>query len=96
MTWQVPLNFSELSYGRTGGMAGGWPVAVVPPGGRTMRRGQSVRAGLAELVLLNRLRAQARGQDAVQTLERAAQILEVTSRHWFGEADDGMGLSLAP
>ncbi len=84
MTLQAPWNVSELSYGR----ATTWPGAQ--PVSRSTRRGlMSVRAGLAELVLLNRLRAQTRGQDAVQTLERAAQILEVTSRHWFGEANEG-------
>ncbi len=40
--------------------------------------------GLAELMLLNRLRARNRHDLSSQTLERAAHIIAVTSRHWFG------------
>jgi hypothetical protein len=40
--------------------------------------------GLAELMLLNRLRARNRPDLTSQTLERAAHIIAVTSRHWFG------------
>lgn len=91
MTLQAPWNVPELSYGR----ATAWPGAQRV--GRSAPRGlMSVRAGLAELVLLNRLRAQTRGKDAVQTLERAAQILEVTSRHWFGEANQDSADAPAP
>lgn len=50
------------------------------------RRLISIQAGLAELMLLNRLRARTRRDLASDTLERAAQIIEVTSRHWFAEA----------
>ncbi len=45
-----------------------------------------LRAGMAELVLLNRLRARTRRELSKDTLERAARILEVTARHWLGEA----------
>ncbi len=49
------------------------------------RRLINIQAGLAELMLLNRLRARTRRDLAGDTLERAAHIIEVTSRHWFGE-----------
>ncbi len=49
-----------------------------------VRQVLSLRAGMAELVLLNRLRARTRPQPGQDVLERAARILEVTSRHWFG------------
>ena len=45
-----------------------------------------LRAGAAELVLLNRVRARTRRELSEDTLERAARILEVTARHWLGEA----------
>ncbi len=47
------------------------------------------RAGAAELLLLNRLRARTRRGTSRDTLERAARILEVTARHWFDEVDEG-------
>ena len=50
------------------------------------RRLINIQAGLAELMLLNRLRARTRRDRGGDTLERAAQIIEVTSRHWFAEA----------
>lgn len=50
------------------------------------RRLINIQAGLAELMLLNRLRARTRRDLARDTLERAAHIIEVTSRHWFGES----------
>ena len=45
----------------------------------------NLRAGMAELVLLNRLRARTRRELCVDTLERAARIIEVTARSWWGE-----------
>jgi hypothetical protein len=50
------------------------------------RRLINIQAGLAELMLLNRLRARTRRDRGGDTLERAAQIIEVTSRHWFAES----------
>lgn len=58
------------------------------------RRLINIQAGLAELMLLNRLRARTRRDLASDTLERAAQIIEVTSRHWF--ADSMSTLSAEP
>ncbi len=46
------------------------------------------QTGLAELMLLNRLRARNRHDLTSQTLERAAHIIAVTSRHWFGVAPE--------
>jgi hypothetical protein len=45
-----------------------------------------LQSGLAELMLLNRLRARTRRDLAPDTLERAAAVIEVTARQWFGEA----------
>ena len=64
------------------------PPAPLAPAARlpaAHRRLASLQAGLAEVLLLSRLRARSR-PNAVSdgTLERAAQIIEVTSRHWFG------------
>lgn len=53
--------------------------------GAHVRRLINIQAGLAELMLLNRLRARTRTDLAGDTLERAAHIIQVTSRHWFGE-----------
>lgn len=50
------------------------------------RRLMNIQAGLAELMLLNRLRARLRRDRGGETLERAAMVIEVTSRHWFAEA----------
>lgn len=50
------------------------------------RRLMNIQAGLAELMLLNRLRARTQRDRGGDTLERAAQIIEVTSRHWFADA----------
>lgn len=49
------------------------------------RRLINIQAGLAELMLLNRLRARTRRDRGGETLERAARIIEVTSRHWFAD-----------
>lgn len=50
-----------------------------------VRHAQGLRAGTAELLLLNRLRAHTRRDAGKETLERAALIIEVTARHWFGQ-----------
>lgn len=49
------------------------------------RRLITIQAGLAELMLLNRLRARTRRDRGGDILERSARIIEVTSRHWFAE-----------
>ena len=77
-----------------------WPAAGVPlrdashprparPLGQ--RQVLGLRAGVAELVLLNRLRARSRPQPANEVLEHAARILAVTSGHWFGRGLPGPG-----
>lgn len=40
-------------------------------------------AKIAELMLLNRLRARTRRDLAVDSLERASQVIDVTSKDWF-------------
>lgn len=45
----------------------------------------ALRAGTAELLLLQRLRARTRRELNKETLEQAARIIEVTARDWFGE-----------
>lgn len=67
----------------------------------TRRQFLSLRAGMAELVLLNRLRARTRQELSQETLERAARIIEVTARSWLtdgaateaagGQAEDSAG-----
>ena len=49
------------------------------------RQALSLRASMAELILLNRLRARTRRELSRDTLEQAARVLEVTARHWFGD-----------
>ena len=50
-----------------------------------VRHAQGWRAATAELVLLNRLRARTRTEPGRHMLDRAARIIEVTARHWFGD-----------
>lgn len=50
-----------------------------------VRHAQGWRAATAELVLLNRLRARTRTEPGGHMLDRAARMIEVTARHWFGE-----------
>lgn len=50
----------------------------------TARLPAVLSAGLAELTLVNRLRARTRRDLAIDALERAAKIVEVTAKHWFG------------
>lgn len=47
------------------------------------RRDEVHRASIAELLLVARLRARNRRDLAVDTLERAAQVLWVTCKNWF-------------
>jgi hypothetical protein len=60
------------------------PLTFFNPANKQRR--VSIQAGVAELMLLNRLRARTRPHRGGETLERAARIIEVTSRHWFAEA----------
>ncbi len=63
------------------------PAAAPERQGLQAKRLINIQAGLAELMLLNRLRARTRRDLAGDTLEQAAKIIEVTSRHWFGEPE---------
>ena len=45
-----------------------------------------LQSGLAELMLVNRLRARTRRDLAPDTLERGAEVIALTARHWFGDA----------
>ncbi len=54
------------------------------------RRLVSLQAGVAEMMLVNRLRAHTRGDLALDTLQRGAEIIATTAKHWF--ADKGCGL----
>lgn len=49
--------------------------------GRHMLR---LRAGMAELVLLNRLQARTRRELSKDMLEHAARLIEVTANSWLG------------
>jgi hypothetical protein len=49
---------------------------------RLMRPLLGLRSGAAELVLINRLRARSPNSLTVETLERAACIIELTARSW--------------
>ncbi len=50
------------------------------------RQTLSLRAGMAELVLLNRLRARTRRELDHEMLERAARVIGITARYWAGES----------
>jgi hypothetical protein len=70
-------NFSSFFQSPVGSLAG--------PAAAEHRRQVSQQSGLAELMLLNRLRARIRHDLTADTLARAAVVIAVTSRHWFGE-----------
>ncbi|WP_332778351.1 hypothetical protein [Polaromonas sp.] len=61
------------------------PAAGLPLMSRLRQRLLAPRlpAKIAELMLLNRLRARTRRDLAVDTLEHAAQVIDVTCKHWF-------------
>lgn len=48
-------------------------------------------ASIAELMLLNRLRARTRSDLALDSLERATQVIDVTCKDWF--AHEGAALA---
>jgi hypothetical protein len=52
------------------------------------RRRASLQASLAEMTLVNRLRAYTRTDLALDTLHRAAAIIELTAKHWFSDVVD--------
>jgi len=45
----------------------------------------SLQASLAELMLVNKLRARTRTDLALDTLQRGAAIIELTAKHWFAD-----------
>jgi hypothetical protein len=47
------------------------------------RRLVSLQAGLAEMMLLNRLRARTRRDLALDMLQRSADVIALTAAHWF-------------
>lgn len=67
------------------------PVAVgaLPPWRGTppaaSRQALGLRAAMAELVLLNRLRAHSHGGERQRMLEQAACVIAVTARSWLAE-----------
>ena len=70
-------NFSSFFQTPVGSLAG--------PAAPQHRRQVSQQSGLAELMLLNRLRARVRHDLTADTLTRAAVVIGVTARQWFGE-----------
>lgn len=67
-------SFFQHPEGRRAGLAAG-----------EHRRKVSQQSRLAELMLVNRLRACVRHDLTAYTLARAAVVIGVTARHWFGE-----------
>ncbi len=67
-------SFYQSPAGRRSG-----PAATGP------RRLVTQQSGLAELMLLNRLRARIRHDLSPDTLARASEVIGVTARHWFGQ-----------
>lgn len=47
-----------------------------------------LQASLAELLLVNRLKARTQPDQAARMLERATHIIFVTCKHWFSHADN--------
>ena len=48
-----------------------------------------LQASLAEMLLLNKLRARTRRDLASDTLQRGADIIELTAKHWFSGSASG-------
>ena len=71
-------NFSSFFQSPVGPRAG--------PAAAEHRRQVSQQSRLAELMLLNRLRARSRHDLTAETLAHAAVVIGVTARQWFGEA----------
>lgn len=49
------------------------------------RKGITFQASIAEFLLVNRLRARSRRDQASEMLERASHIVFVTCKNWFAE-----------
>jgi hypothetical protein len=45
----------------------------------------SLQAGLAEMMLVNRLRAHTRSDLALDTLQRGVDVIALTAKNWFAE-----------
>ncbi len=69
------------------------PPIEPPAKGRRaeVSRVDSQRAGLAQLLLVARLRARTRRDLAVDSLERAAHVIFVTCKNWFLPSPDRDG-----
>ena len=52
------------------------------------KRGISFRAGIAEFLLILRLKSRRRGTRASDIPERATRIILVTCRNWFTDFDE--------
>jgi hypothetical protein len=52
------------------------------------KRGISFRAGIAEFLLILRLKSRRRGARASDIPERAARIILVTCKNWFTDFDE--------
>ncbi|MDP1886829.1 MAG: hypothetical protein Q8L17_10245 [Polaromonas sp.] len=70
-------------------------VPSPPPSGQSrhvvVRRVDRLRASLAQLLLVARLRARTRRDLAVDLLERAAHVIFVTCKSWFLPSPDRDG-----
>lgn len=62
---------------------------ATPPAPVSLRAG--FQAGIAEFLLVTRLRARRRAAPSADVLERAARIVFVTCKNWFATADSGHG-----
>ena len=61
-----------------------------------VRRLKQLRAPIAQLLLVARLRARNRRDLARDLLERAAQMISITCKNWFSLGRDDAGKSPAP
>jgi hypothetical protein len=62
-------------------------TAVTPALPKPAGRGLNFQASIAEFLLVNRLKARSRRDQAAVVLERASHIVFVTCKNWFGDAD---------
>ena len=46
---------------------------------------RSLQAGLADMMLVNRLRAHTRSDLALDTLQRGVEVIALTAKHWFAD-----------
>jgi hypothetical protein len=70
-------------------------IPLTPPSDKghhaVVRRVDRLRASLAQLLLVTRLRARTRRDLAVDLLERAAHVIFVTCKNWFLPSPDRDG-----